>query len=195
MKKLLTFVALAALAVHAYAEEEEAVEEESLTLAPVEVETPRKTAGIWPAFFVVGEIPSADIAPDVVGLRLTIPYSSSQECVTGLDVAFWGRALMYEGLMLNVLRNDAKDRLAGFQIGLYNSAGAADSLAIQVGLWNEAGSLLGLQAGLVNLAGDAVGIQAGLINRCEQLYGFQVGLINLIRCGELTFMPLVNIGF
>lgn len=198
MKKLFTLAAIAAMAVPTFAEDgaaEETTVSEEVQQPTVEVETPRKTEGVWPAFFVIGEIPSAEIAPDVVGMRLTIPYSSSQECVTGLDVGFWGRATTYEGLMFNLLRNDVKDQLSGIQVGLYNSADRADAFGVQVGLWNEAGSVLGIQAGLVNLAGEVNGFQVGLINRCDEMYGFQVGLVNIIRDGELKFFPLVNIGF
>ena len=41
----------------------------------------------------------------------------------------------------------------------------------------------------------AQGFQVGVINRAEEMYGFQVGVINVIRDAELTFCPLVNIGF
>ena len=146
----------------------------------------------WPAFFAIGEYPAT---PDLVGIRITVPYSTKQENVTGIDLGLWGRAQYFEGLQLNILRNDVKDRSAALQAGLYNSAGNADLLGIQIGLWNEAGSFSGVQAGLVNLAGAMSGVQAGLINRCEEMYGFQVGLINIIRDAELQFCPIANIGF
>ena len=85
--------------------------------------------------------------------------------------------------------------LSGLQVGLYNSATQADLLGFQVGLWNEAGSFRGFQVGLVNTVGVAQGFQVGVINRAEEMYGFQVGVINVIRDAELTFCPLVNIGF
>lgn len=146
----------------------------------------------WPAFFAIGEYPST---PDLVGVRVTIPYSTKQENVTGIDLGLWGRAQYFEGLQLNLLRNDVKDRGAAFQLGLYNSVGMADMFAIQAGLWNEAGSLKGIQAGLVNLVGDMSGIQVGVINRSEELYGFQLGLINIIRDAEVQFFPIANVGF
>ena len=146
----------------------------------------------WPAFFAIGEYPST---PDLVGIRITIPYSTKQENVTGIDLGLWGRAQYFEGLQLNLLRNDIKDRAAAFQVGLYNSVGVADLFAIQFGLWNEAGTLSGVQAGLVNLVGDMSGIQVGLINRSEQLFGFQIGLINIIRDAQVQFFPIANVGF
>ena len=134
-------------------------------------------------------------APDVVGLRLTIPFSTRQESVTGFDIGFWGRAQYFEGCMCSILRNDVKDELTGIQVGLYNSAAQADLIGAQVGLWNEVGSMRGAQVGLVNVGGNVQGFQVGLINRSEELYGFQVGLVNVIRDAEIRFCPFVNIGF
>ena len=82
-----------------------------------------------------------------------------------------------------------------FQIGFYNTAGRADLLGIQIGLWNEAQSIQGIQAGIINVANSVSGIQAGLINRSETMVGYQVGLINVIRDNELQFCPIVNIGW
>ncbi len=193
--KLLVLAFAAALVSSVFADEaEDSVDEVFDTTQPV-VETPRKNVGVWPAYFVVGEIPSVEKAPDVIGLRLTIPFSTEHDNVTGFDLGFWGRALYYEGFMLNLLRNDAKDQFSGFQVGIYNSAAQANVLAVQVGLWNEAGSIRGVQAGLVNTVALAQGFQIGLINRAEELYGFQIGAINVIRDAELPFFPLVNIGF
>ena len=152
----------------------------------------RRESNVWPAFFAICEYPES---ADVVGLRLTIPFSTRQENITGFDVGFWGRALSFEGLMVDVLRNDVKDDLAGVQVGLYNSAGGCDMLGVQVGLWNETGHIRGIQAGLVNTAGEARGLQVGIINRCETMYGYQIGLVNVIRDAELQFCPIVNIGF
>ncbi len=160
--------------------------------AVVETAIAKKQYAQWPAFFAIGEYPST---PDLVGLRITIPYSSKQENVTGIDLGLWGRAQYFEGLQLNILRNDVKDRGAAFQVGLYNSIGIADLFAVQAGLWNESGALRGVQAGLVNLAGEMSGVQVGLINRTEEMYGFQVGLVNIIRDAELQFCPIVNVGF
>ncbi len=130
-----------------------------------------------------------------MGLRITIPFSTRQESVTGFDVGFWGRAQYFEGFMCSLLRNDVKDELAGVQIGVYNTAHSADLLGVQIGLWNEAGSFRGCQAGIVNTAGQAYGCQIGIINRAEEMYGFQLGLVNVIRDAELSFCPVLNIGF
>ena len=131
--------------------------------------------------------------PDVVGLRLTLPYGVS-ESITGFDVGIFGRVRYMEGVQVNLLRNDALDQLAGVQVGIYNSAGRADFCGVQVGLFNETQSICGLQAGLVNIANTVYGFQAGIVNRAETMYGFQVGIINVIRDSELPFMPIVNIG-
>ena len=181
MKKLFALALAAALVSPAFAADADTTEENDAVLEKNEFEAPRKQVGAWPAFFVICEIPSAAQAPDVVGLRLTIPFSSRQESVTGFDVGFWGRAQYFEGFMLSILRNDVKDELTGFQVGLYNSAAQADLFGAQVGLWNEAGSLRGAQAGLVNVGGNVQGIQ--------------FGLINVIRDAEIRFCPFLNVGF
>jgi len=194
MKKLISFAAIAALAFTAIAQENsssEGADPEDLTLADTPA-VPRKQLAAWPAFFAISELPET---PDLIGLRITIPFSTKQESVTGFDFGLWGRSQYYEGIQLNVLRNDVKDQLSGFQVGLYNSAAQADLIGVQVGLWNEVGSIRGCQGGVVNTVGSMQGFQIGLINRAEELYGFQIGVINVIRDAELTFCPIVNVGF
>lgn len=199
MKNLFAFTLAAALAVPAFAEEEksEAVleEEESVAqmLAATEansVDEPKEA--VWPAFFGIYEVPST---PDLVGVRITIPWSTSQECVTGIDLGFWGVCKDFEGVQLNIIRSNVMDTFGGFQFSLYNSVNRGDLFGIQLGLWNEAYSFRGLQAGLVNITGDAQGFQVGIINRAETLYGFQIGLINVIRDAEIPVFPILNIGF
>jgi len=144
----------------------------------------------WPVWFAFND--SEDL--DVVGLRLTLPSGQCDQ-VTGMDIGLIGRSQYFNGLQINLLRNDVKDTLAGWQIGGYNSVGVGETLGIQVGLWNEAGTIYGFQAGLVNLADYANGFQIGLINRTETMRGYQLGLINIIRGSEVPFCPLLNIGF
>jgi hypothetical protein len=182
MKKLFAVALAAALAVPAFAAE---------PAAPA-AQAESKDAVLWPACFAVCEWPST---PDLVGLRLTLPFSTRQESVTGFDLGLWGRCKDFEGVQINVFRNDAKDTLAGFQFGLYNSVTRADLFAFQAGLINEAQGFRGFQVGLVNITGDGEGFQVGLINRAETLHGFQVGAINVIRDAEFAFLPLVNVGF
>jgi len=142
----------------------------------------------WPVFFAFND--TEDV--DVVGLRLNLPSGQCDQ-VTGIDLGIIGRSQYYNGLELNLVRNDVKDELAGWQIGLYNSAG--DAFGLQVGLWNEAGTITGAQVGLVNLAEYSKGFQFGLINRVETMRGYQLGLINVIRGGDVPFCPILNIGF
>lgn len=195
MKKLFPLALVAALVVPSFAddllddEEEPVNPDEELA---VKVDAPKKNVAMWPAFIGVCEWPET---PDLVGLRLTIPFSTKQENVTGVDLGFWGRSLYFEGIQLNLLRNDVKDSCAGVQVGVYNSVGRGDLFGIQVGLWNESNAFRGIQCGLVNVSGDSQGFQIGLINRSETMYGFQVGLINVIRDAEVQFFPLVNAGF
>ncbi len=144
----------------------------------------------WPVWFAFNDVEDVD----VVGLRLTLP-SGQCEQVSGMDLGLIGRSQYYNGIQINLLRNDVKDELSGWQIGLYNTAGRCDVCGLQTGLWNESQTVFGFQVGLVNLADYAKGFQVGLINRSETLYGYQLGLINIIRGSELPFCPLLNIGF
>lgn len=189
MKKLIAIAAITTIALPLFAQEEASKE-----AAPAQQQkTERKDqSAVWPAYFALAQWPRA---VDVVGVRLTIPFSTSQENVTGVDIGFWGKSLYFEGVQLNILRNNVVDGAAGFQVGLYNSIGRGEMLGAQVGLWNEALSIRGVQAGLVNVAGEAQGLQFGLINRAETMHGYQIGIINVIRDAELQFMPIVNIGF
>ncbi len=181
MKKLFTLFAVGALAFNAVAQE-----------ASAEAEVKDTDNALWPAFIAVCEWPAT---PDLVGVRFSIPFSTKQETVTGIDLGLWGRCKDFEGLGLSIIRNDVKDTLGGLQLGLYNSANRADLGALQVGLWNETQSIRGVQVGLVNVTGDAEGFQVGVINRAETLYGFQFGLINAIRDNECPVMFGVNIGW
>lgn len=187
MKNLVSLALVAAFTMPLFAQEEEKQEE-----APQAAVERKRESGMWPAFFAVSEFPAS---PDVVGLRLTIPFSTKQENVSGIDLGLWGRALYFQGFQINVLRNDVKDDMSGFQIGLYNSIGNGQLLGLQVGLFNEANFLRGVQAGIINLGGDVEGLQVGLINRAETMSGYQVGLINVIRDAELEFFPIINIGW
>ena len=196
----LAFAAAVALPLHAMvaanladvdsANDDMTIEEEDSLV--VKVDDSRQNAAMWPAFIAVWDFPET---PDIIGLRLTVPYSSKQENVTGFDVGFWGRSIYFEGVQANILRNDVKDSCAGIQAGCYNSVTRGDLCGIQAGLWNESLSQRGVQIGVVNVAGDVQGFQVGLINRCETMYGFQVGLINIIRDAEIQFCPVVNVGF
>jgi len=144
----------------------------------------------WPVYFAFNDTENID----VVGLRLNLP-SGQCEQVTGIDLGLIGRAQYFNGIQINLLRNDVKDTLAGWQIGLYNSAGLGDMLGIQTGLWNESRTMYGFQVGLVNLADFAKGFQVGLINRVDGMYGYQIGLVNIIRDSQMPFCPILNVGF
>ena len=188
MKKVFTIAMTAALAMPLLAQEVAPAEAESTQPR----EERRRDSSVWPAIIAICEYPES---ADVVGLRLTIPFSTRQENVTGFDLGLWGRSLYFEGIQLNLLRNDVKDDASGVQVGLYNSVGGGDLLGIQAGLWNEANSMRGAQVGLVNISGETEGLQVGIINRSETMYGYQIGLINVIRDAEIQFFPIVNIGF
>jgi len=189
MNKLLPFTLAAVLACPLFAQESTSAAQPT---KPAEAEHKSAESAVWPAYIAVCQWPRS---ADVIGLRLTIPFSTSQESVTGLDVGFWGKSLYFEGIQLNVLRNDVLDSGAGIQVGLYNSVGSGNMLGVQVGLWNEARTFGGVQAGLINVVGEARGFQVGVVNRAETMYGYQVGLINVIRDAEFQFLPIINIGF
>ena len=196
MKKLFPLALVAALSFSVYAQDDAAVDDEE-TFNPdeekvVKTETPRKNVALWPAFFAFCQWPET---PDLVGLRLAFPFSSRQENVTGLDLGLFTRTQYFEGIQINLLRNDVKDTCAGVQIGCYNSVGRGDLLGVQVGLWNESNAFRGVQVGLINVSGDSQGFQVGIINRSETMLGYQFGLINIIRDAELQFCPVMNIGF
>ena len=134
MKKLFSLALIAAVAVPLFAQEAEGKAE-----AQPQQERKRES-NVWPAFFAVSEFPAN---PDVIGLRLTIPFSTKQENVSGIDLGLWGRTLYFQGIQVSVLRNDVKDDMSGFQVGLYNSIGGGQLLGLQAGLFNEANSMRG----------------------------------------------------
>ena len=89
MKKLVLVAVIAAVASQIQVRADEPSEKKAV------IEPSKKVQyALWPAFFAVAEWPET---PDLVGLRLSIPYSSKQECVTGIDLGFWGRCKDFEG--------------------------------------------------------------------------------------------------
>lgn len=182
MKKIL-FAVCAVVACSAVSAQEQAKTEPAAR--PVVTET-----ASWPVWLAFNSTKNIDVA----GLRINIPYGEC-ESVTGFDLGFFGRCRYFEGMQLNLLRNDVRDVTSGIQIGVYNSAGRGDLSGLQIGLFNEARTIRGIQIGLVNLADVGQGFQIGIINRAESFYGFQAGAVNVIRESELAFMPILNIGF
>jgi len=195
MKKVL--FALTMSAACAWAQESAKAEAENTVAEPsapaVQQQAARETKAEkapWPVWLAFNSTKNIDL----IGFRFTIPYGAC-EAVTGFDLGLFGRCRYMEGFQLNILRNEAEDVLAGGQAGIYNTAGRADVLGVQLGLWNEALSIRGVQAGVINIANAVTGFQVGLINRSESLYGVQIGAVNVIREGEWPFLPIVNIGF
>lgn len=129
---------------------------------------------------------------DVTGLRVGIPYGSN-DSVTGIDIGLWGKSTYLYGFQFNLLANIVTDRAGAIQLSIYNDTKSL--VGLQAGLWNNAGNMTGLQVGLLNLADEIEGFQIGLINRSELMHGFQVGLVNVIRSAPLPFCPLINVGF
>lgn len=191
MKKIMMSLCVAVTCA-AVSAQEAAPAPSSTSAAPAAatVAPPVREKASWPVWLAFN---SADDI-DIVGLRLTLPYGEC-EGVTGFDLGIYGRCRYMEGIQVNILRNEALDVMAGAQAGIYNSAGRADLVGLQVGLWNEARSIRGAQVGIINVADSVEGVQVGLINRAEAMYGFQVGGVNIIRESEIPFFPIVNVGF
>ena len=189
MKKMM--FSLAMVAACAWAQEPAQKDADSAKAVP---SAPAREARVekasWPVWLAFNSTKNID----VIGMRINCAYGAC-EGLTGFDLGLVGRCRYMEGFQLNILRNEAEDVLTGFQIGFYNTAGRADLFGAQIGLWNEAQSISGVQAGLVNIANSVSGFQIGIINRSESLYGVQVGAVNVIRSSELSFLPLVNVGF
>ena len=183
MKKVIIGFCIALATATAFAQEQS-------TDGTVQQPKPAAEKAAWPIWVTFNS--TRDI--DVIGLRMTLPYGAC-ESITGFDVGFFGRCRYFEGAQLNILRNDVADIMAGVQAGIYNSAGRADLMGVQIGLWNEAHSIRGFQIGLINIADSVTGIQLGIINRSEAFYGFQGGIVNVIRESEMPFCPILNIGF
>ena len=191
MKKMM--FSLAMVAACAWAQEAPKADAESDKAAPAVQQPVREVKAEkapWPVCIAFNSTKNID----VIGLRFNCLYGAC-EGLTGFDLGLIGRCRYMEGFQLNLLRNEAEDVMTGFQIGFYNTAGRADLVGIQIGLWNEAQSICGVQAGIINVANSVAGFQVGLINRSESLYGVQVGAVNVIRSSDLSFLPLVNIGF
>ena len=187
MKKIL--MALSVVLACAAVSAQDATPPPAAPAGTVVTKTPATKAS-WPVWLAFNS--AKDI--DVVGFRFTLPYGRC-EGVTGFDIGVYGSCRYFEGVQVNILRNEAQDIMSGAQLGIYNSAGRADLKGFQLGLFNEARSMRGVQVGLINIADSICGFQVGLINRCETMYGFQVGGVNVIRESELTFCPIVNIGW
>ena len=195
MKKVLFALSMSAACV--WAQEPAKAEAENTAAEPSAPVAQQQTAreakaekAAWPVWLSFNSTKNID----VVGFRFTFPYGAC-EGVTGFDLGIFGRCRYMEGFQFNILRNEAEDVLAGCQIGIYNTAGRADVLGVQVGLWNEAQSIRGVQLGVINIANAVTGFQVGLINRSESLYGVQIGIVNVIREGEWPFLPILNVGF
>lgn len=188
MKKMLMGLCVALMGAAVYAQEARPGSDAASANPPPAQASSAKSA--WPIWLAV----NSKQDPDVIGLRLTLPYGKC-DSVTGFDLGVYGSCRYFEGLQVNVLRNEAEDVMSGIQVGVYNSAGRADLTGFQFGLFNETRSLRGVQFGVINIASQVEGFQIGLINRAETAYGVQVGGVNVIRESELAFFPIVNIGF
>ena len=82
MKKIISIALVAAAVSPVFAQEAAPAKEEA---APVREE--RVRSDVWPAFIAVCEFPDVT---DVVGLRLTLPFSTRQENITGIESSICG---------------------------------------------------------------------------------------------------------
>jgi hypothetical protein len=57
-------------------------------------------------------------------------------------------------------------------------------------------NFVGMQLGFYNEAGSMSGLQFGLVNSTGELHGLQIGLANINRSGNPhLFLPIVNYSF
>jgi hypothetical protein len=140
---------------------------------------------------------------EVAVLRVGIPYGSNPT-ISGLDVGFWGRSERAWGVQLNLILNNATEKMGGVQIAGCNLA--EDATGLQVGLWNSATTLAGvqlgginelengqfLQCGLGNYADTLKGVQLGIWNNAPGITGLQLGLFNMSQAVEGYQIGLFN---
>lgn len=148
----------------------------------------------------VSLFPPAQIVPEtdaVSGLRLGL-YARNR-AMTGLDLGVamhtTADATALQISLVNVVEGD----FTGAQVGWGVGASLANVTrgymqGFQLGLYNGAGAAQGFQWGLVNNVDRRIqGFQLSLVNIAEDMHGLQVGLINIIRSKDsFPVLPLVN---
>jgi hypothetical protein len=113
---------------------------------------------------------------EVSALRISIPNGRNAN-ISGLDLGFWGRSERAWGLQINLLLNDAKEKMGGAQFGGCNLS--EETAGLQCGLWNDATTMVGLQIGGLNYMENGNFLQCGLGNQAETFKGIQIGLWNM----------------
>lgn len=127
---------------------------------------------------------------DGAGLQVAGGVNQVTGDMTGFQISgLLNSARNMDGVQLSIVNYTASSA-AGFQIGLWDDAGdliglqlgggnrATDSCGGQIGLWNGSVDARGLQLGALNLADSATGCQIGVINVAGSMSGLQIGLWN-----------------
>lgn len=139
---------------------------------------------------------------NVYGLDVGVAMNETKDRFVGIAIAgfanvYYGRAFII-GLELAGFSN-AGSHVSGFGLqvaGFLNSAGSGDFVGGQVAIFRNEyfGHIYGFQLGLFNDAKSIVGVQIGIINKADNLHGVQIGLLNYNKSG-IPCLPLINIGF
>ncbi|MBO7688278.1 MAG: hypothetical protein J6V72_17985 [Kiritimatiellae bacterium] len=85
--------------------------------------------------------------------------------------------------------------LSGFQIGALNGADKLSGFQIGGVFNIAKQKMAGFQIGIVNIAKELSGFQVGVFNYAEKANGLQVGVLNDIDDATCRFLPLLNMQF
>ena len=138
-----------------------------------------ETTPVMLSLFTPVQVPSSEY--DVTGFRLSLLYGDCKS-FTGLDIGLVDHTRRdFTGVQLGGV-NVVEDQFRGGQIGLVNwishetRAWERQSVGVQFGVFNYAGSFCGLQDGVVNVNnGKFTGLQSALLNSTVDLSGMQCG--------------------
>ena len=124
---------------------------------------------------------AGEAAGDAGPLSVAGVYSGVGGDMTGIQIAglvnrVEGRA---SGVQASAIAN-VDGESSAIQVALVNAT-ARDAAGLQIGVWNDAGSMSGLQIGVFNFA--------------RSLYGVQIGLSNYVEDSPLPWFPIMNVCF
>lgn len=129
------------------------------------------------------QLPNSDYG--IRGLRLTVVGLNREDI--GLDVGLLGNitTTTFKGAAISGLFNYNRggSTVIGFQVAVLANlnTGHSEVYGVQIGGYNQAGTVHGLQLGLVNVA--------------TELHGIQIGLFNINRNGPFHASPILNAAF
>ena len=85
------------------------------------------------------------------------------------------------------------DGTYGLDAGVFSSRKTFGGISANVVGNYAADESMGIETGAVNIAGTMRGLQLGFVNFADCLYGVQIGVLNFNRSG-ITF-PIINVGW